>query len=104
MISFRAAQGGTVAIAKERLDALRASLRGSVLLPGDPGYDVARTLWNGMIDRRPAATVRPLGTADVIQVVNFAREHRLLLAVKGAGTTSPARPPATTVSCSTCRR
>ena len=85
MISFRASNGDTVAVPKERLDALRSSLRGSVLLPGDPPYDVARTLWNGMIDRRPAAIVRALGTADVIQTVNFARENRLLLAVKGGG-------------------
>jgi FAD/FMN-containing dehydrogenase len=85
MIAFRATQGGTVSVPKERIDALRAALRGSVLLPGEPGYDAARTLWNGMIDRRPGAIVRPLGTADVIQAVNFARDNRVLLAVKAGG-------------------
>lgn len=85
MINFRTAQGAMVGIAQERLDALRPLLRGSVLLPGDAGYDVARTLWNGMIDRKPAAIVRPAGAADVIQAVNFARENKLLLAVKGGG-------------------
>jgi FAD/FMN-containing dehydrogenase len=85
MVNFRTSSGGSVAIDQERLDALRSALRGSVLLPGDAGYDVARTLWNGMIERRPAAVVHAAGAADVIQAVNFAREHRLLLAVKGGG-------------------
>jgi len=85
MINFRQAQGETIAVDRDRVDALRASLRGSLLLPTDPGYDVARTLWNSMIDRHPAAIVRPAGAADVIQTVRFAREHRVLLAVKGGG-------------------
>src|SRR5438046_2171943 len=85
MIDFRTTRGDTIAIAKERLDALRAVLRGSLVFPADPGYDVARTLWNSMMDRRPAAVVRAAGAGDVIQAVNFARENRLLLAVKGGG-------------------
>ena len=83
MIDLRTTQGGAIAIAKERLDALRAVLRGSLVFPADPGYDVARTLWNSMMDRRPAAVVRAAGAGDVIQAVNFARENRRLLAVKG---------------------
>jgi len=66
-------------------DGLRARLRGTLLLPGDPGYDESRSIWNGMIDRRPAAIVRCLGTADVIACVNFAREQGLPLSVKGGG-------------------
>jgi FAD/FMN-containing dehydrogenase len=85
MIDIRTTQGATVAIAKERLDALRAALRGSLVLPADPGYDVARSLWNGMIDRKPAAIVRATGAGDVIQAVKFAAEHRLLLAVRAGG-------------------
>ena len=85
MISFRTSNGGSVAIDPQRLDGLRQALRGSVLLPGEPGYDVARTLWNGMIERRPAAVVRAAGAADVMQAVNFAREQGLLLAIKGGG-------------------
>ncbi len=85
MVDFCTPQGGTVAIDNERLEALRASLRGSLLMPGDAGYDVSRTLWNAMIDRRPAAIVRAAGAADVIQAVNFARDNALLLAVRGGG-------------------
>jgi FAD/FMN-containing dehydrogenase len=85
MIDFRTPTGDTIAIAKERVDALRTALRGSLVFPTDPGYDVARTLWNSMIDRRPAAVVRAAGASDVMQAVNFAREHGLLLAVRGGG-------------------
>jgi FAD/FMN-containing dehydrogenase len=85
MVDFRTPQGDTLTIKKELVDALRAALRGSLVFPGDPGYEVARTLWNGMIERRPAAVVRAAGAGDVIQAVNFARENGLLLAVKGGG-------------------
>lgn len=64
---------------------LRAGFRGQVLRPGDDGYDEARTVYNGMIDRRPALIVRPTGAADVILAVDFARENELLVAVKGGG-------------------
>jgi FAD/FMN-containing dehydrogenase len=60
-------------------------LRGLLLRPGDDGYDAARRVWNGMIDRRPALIARCAGPADVIATVRFAREHGLLLAVKGGG-------------------
>ena len=85
MINFRTTQGGSTAIPRERVEALRPLFRGNLLLPDDAGYDVARTLWNGMIERRPAAIVRAAGAGDVIRVVNFAREHRLLLSIKGGG-------------------
>jgi FAD/FMN-containing dehydrogenase len=69
----------------EVLDQFRAQLRGPLLLPGDPGYDSARTLWNAMIDRRPALIVRCAGTADVRASVAFARGHGLPLAVRAGG-------------------
>ena len=62
-----------------------AGIRGEVLWPGAAAYDEARTVWNGMIDRRPAVIVRCTGTADVIACVNFAREEGLPLAVRGGG-------------------
>ncbi|MBV8119672.1 MAG: FAD-binding oxidoreductase, partial [Alphaproteobacteria bacterium] len=60
-------------------------LRGRLLQPGDGGYDEARRVWNGMIDRRPALIARCAGAADVIAAVHFARDHRLLVSVKGGG-------------------
>jgi FAD/FMN-containing dehydrogenase len=70
---------------QEVVDAFVAGIRGRVLQPGDDGYDEARTLWNGLIDRRPAFVAQCSGTADVVDAVNFAREHGLLLSVKGGG-------------------
>jgi FAD/FMN-containing dehydrogenase len=67
------------------LDAFKLRLRGPVILPGDPAYSDSRTVWNAMIDRKPALVVRCLGTADVIAAVQFAREHQLLLCIKGGG-------------------
>jgi FAD/FMN-containing dehydrogenase len=66
-------------------DALRAVLRGTLLLPHDPGYEAARGVWNGMIDRRPAMIVGCLGAADVAAAVGFAREHALAISVRGGG-------------------
>jgi FAD/FMN-containing dehydrogenase len=65
--------------------ALAARLRGPLVRPGDPGYNEARAVWNGMIDRRPALVVRCLGTADVVACVEFARASDLTLSVKGGG-------------------
>jgi FAD/FMN-containing dehydrogenase len=69
----------------EVVDAFKATLRGPVLRPGEPGYDDARAIWNAMIDRRPALIARCTGTADVVSAVNFARENGLPLAVRGGG-------------------
>src|SRR5688572_29416384 len=60
-------------------------LRGSVIRPADPGYDTARTLFNAMIDRRPALIARCMGVADVIAAVRFAGDHGLRTAVRGGG-------------------
>ncbi|HET9887522.1 MAG TPA: FAD-binding protein, partial [bacterium] len=54
-----------------RIGALRAIHRGPVLAPGDPGYEDSRTVWNAMIDRKPAIVARCLGTADVQTCVRF---------------------------------
>jgi FAD/FMN-containing dehydrogenase len=64
---------------------LKGSTRGEVLLPGDDGYDQARKIWNGMLDRHPAVIVRCHGASDVMKAVNFARQHELVVSVKGGG-------------------
>ncbi|MBZ5638115.1 MAG: FAD-binding oxidoreductase [Acidobacteriia bacterium] len=77
--------GKTMALSTDALDAFRGELRGRLCLPGDPGYDEARTLWNAMIDKHPAAVVRAAGASDVIQTVRLAAKHGLLLSVRGGG-------------------
>jgi FAD/FMN-containing dehydrogenase len=77
--------GAGAAVGEEALNALRQSIRGRVAVPGSEDYEQARTVWNAMIDRHPAVSVRCAGAADVIQAIRFAREQDLALAVKGAG-------------------
>ena len=72
-------------MAVSTFEELRAQVRGQLLLRGDSGYDAARTIWNGMIDRKPAAILRCVGTMDIIAGVNFAREHGITLCLKGGG-------------------
>ena len=64
-------------------------LRGTLLRPGDSAYDHARRVWNGMIDRRPALIVRCAGASDVVRAVNFGRDQRLPIAVRGGGHSFP---------------
>ena len=64
---------------------LAAAVRGGLIVPGDPGYDEARAVYNGMIDKHPAAIARCRDTADVISCVRFARRHGAELAVRGGG-------------------
>ncbi|GAA3152361.1 FAD-binding oxidoreductase [Streptomyces rectiviolaceus] len=67
------------------LEDMRAALRGPVIGPTDPEYDRARTIYNAMIDRRPAALVRCSDAADVMAAVDFVRDRGLELAVRGGG-------------------
>ena len=60
-------------------------MRGELLLPTSPGYDTARRIWNGAVDRRPACIARCTGVADVVAAVRFARERDLEIAVRGGG-------------------
>ncbi len=66
-------------------DELRTRFRGALLRPGEEGYDEARRVWNGAIDRRPALIARCAGADDVVAAVRFARDHDLLVSVKGGG-------------------
>jgi FAD/FMN-containing dehydrogenase len=84
-VILRTATGGQRALSPVEVDELRAGVRGALCLPGEPGYETSRTLWNAMIDRRPGLVVRAAGAADVIRAVDLAREHGLLLAVRSGG-------------------
>ena len=67
------------------IEAFAASLRGDVLLQGNPDYDADARVWNGMFDRQPALIACCTGASDVRHAVDFAREHRLLTAVRAGG-------------------
>ena len=69
----------------DQIEHLQSNFRGGILLPNHEQYDVVRSVWNGMIDRRPAVIVRPTGTADVVAAVNFARDNELEVAIHGGG-------------------
>jgi FAD binding domain/Berberine and berberine like len=75
----------TVGLDEATIQEFGAGLRGTLLRPGDDGYDAARRVWNGMIDRKPALIARCAGAADVISAVNFARNNNLLVSVRGGG-------------------
>lgn len=64
---------------------LRDAMLGEVIVPGDPGYDEARRVWNGVIDRYPAVIARCIGTSDVVEAVNAARRHRIEVSIRGGG-------------------
>lgn len=64
---------------------LKQRLDGTVILPGDTAYDEARSIWNGMIDRRPAVIVRCRTEADVMYAVAYARENQLIVSIRGGG-------------------
>ncbi|MFP3855079.1 MAG: FAD-binding oxidoreductase [Anaerolineales bacterium] len=70
---------------EQAFEDLAGRLRGELLRPGVNGYEEARSIWNGMIDKRPGAIARCLETADVVQAVNFARKHQLLVSVRSGG-------------------
>ncbi|MGD8281812.1 MAG: FAD-dependent oxidoreductase, partial [Gemmatimonadota bacterium] len=67
------------------IDTLRGAFTGAVVVPGDPDFEEARRVWNGMIDRRPALIARCADDEDVGRAIAFAREEGLPLAVRGGG-------------------
>ena len=81
MITIAGLSGRSVHVTEHQLGDLLSRLDGSVLRPGEPGWDDAVMIWNGMVARRPALVVRPTSAADVAAAVVFAREHELLLSV-----------------------
>jgi FAD/FMN-containing dehydrogenase len=84
-IEINMLKGGIATITPEALVSLRAALGGQALLPGEPGYDQARTVWNATIDKHPSLVVRCAGPSDVIQAMRFSRQHDLLVAIRAGG-------------------
>ncbi|HVM14332.1 MAG TPA: FAD-binding oxidoreductase [Egibacteraceae bacterium] len=76
---------GRVALSADQLDALDARLDGALVRPGDEGWGAAVLIWNGMVATTPALVVQPASVRDVAATVAFARDHGLLLGVKGGG-------------------
>lgn len=76
-------------ISESAIQTFKAGLRGQLLQPGDAGYDEARALYNGMIDKRPLAIARCADVADVISAVRFGADNALLTAVRGGGHNGP---------------
>jgi hypothetical protein len=84
-LSLAGLDGKPIPLEEAALERLRTRTRAIVLVPGEPGFDDASRVWNGMITARPALVVRPSGVADVVATVELARERGLLLSVKGGG-------------------
>jgi FAD/FMN-containing dehydrogenase len=72
-------------VSNSAIEELKTAVRGQLMLPDDAGFDEARSIWNAMIDRRPAMILRCAGVADVRRGVAFARDNGLPLAIRGGG-------------------
>ncbi len=79
------AHGDERIVPNAEVEHFTGKFNGEVLRPADPGYDDARTVWNGMIDKYPGLIARCTGTDDVVACVNFARDNELLVSVRGGG-------------------
>jgi len=84
-LTIQTLDSSTKTLDENALAAFRAGMNGPVLCVGDDGYDTARTIWNAMIDRKPALIAQCSGAADVMHAVRFAAEHQLLTSVRGGG-------------------
>lgn len=78
-------EGLPVPLSSREMEALGSRLAGPIMSPGDDGWEEATRLWNGMVARTPALTIRPASAADVSTAVRFAHDRGLLLGVKGGG-------------------
>ncbi len=85
MANLKTLDGNVTNIDSETVEALSSSLRGSVFSEGDREFDEARNIWNAMVDRKPGLVIRAMGASDVRNAVGFARDNRLLIAVRSGG-------------------
>lgn len=84
-LRVRTLSGETITLQEKAIETFQGKLHGELITPDNERYDEVRTIWNAMIDKQPGLIALCLGVADVIEAVNFAREHELLLAVRGGG-------------------
>ena len=85
MLQFKTMEDLKAQIQPEAIEGFRAAFRGDLIAETDAGYDEARRVWNGLIDKRPALIARCTGQADVVAAVNFARDNKILTSVRGGG-------------------
>ncbi|PKK83234.1 MAG: FAD-linked oxidase [candidate division Zixibacteria bacterium HGW-Zixibacteria-1] len=84
-IQFVLGNGATASVNEAAVEGLETAMRGELLRSGSEGYDEARTIWNAMVDKRPALIARCAGASDVRLAVSFAARYGLLTAVRGGG-------------------
>ena len=84
-LTFKTFSGSSTTLDPSVAKDLARSIQGEILTADSPGYDQARAIWNAMIDRKPALIARCKTTDDVVQCVRFAKQHGLLVAVRGGG-------------------
>jgi hypothetical protein len=89
------------ALSESSIQALRQTFKGTLIGPGDDGYEEARKVWNGAIDKRPGLIARFTATKDVVAAANFGRDNGVLFAVQAAATVFRGTPPARAGSSST---
>jgi hypothetical protein len=89
MVEVITLDGARATLGSAQIATLRAGLRGGLLLSGDEGYEGARRVWNGNVDRRPALIARCADAADVQQAVSFASRQGVLVSVRGGGHSAP---------------
>src|SRR5689334_12733627 len=84
-VEIRTLSGRDIVLPDEAVEQLQDNFHGRLLTRGAAGYDEARTIWNAMIDRRPALIASCVDASDVAQAVRFARENSLLTSIRGGG-------------------
>jgi len=84
-VTMRGLNGDEVSVDQTDITNLKNQVSGRLLQSSDDGYDEARTVWNAMIDRRPGLIVECSSAADAQHAVRFARQHGLLVSIRGAG-------------------
>jgi FAD/FMN-containing dehydrogenase len=85
MICFRTIHGEAAVLSADTLESFAGRFRGALIRETDGAYDRTRRVWNGLINKRPALIAQCTGVADVVEGINLAREHDLLLSVRGGG-------------------